>query len=274
MMEYVMEDQAAGLRRILSAVRPRVLAIVPCGVVTTSWVADQLVRRPRSGAGRRTLVLDEWETYGNLGDCLGMVSRFDLLQAATGEIEIPACVLERGDGLGVVRVAALARALGQDRVVSRRCLKVLGALQAGFDDWLLMSRFDPLEGGFSALTLAAAHVMLALDDQPKSATLAWAALSRLRKLNPGARFSVCAGNPGQHAQAVQASFCALARARLGLRVDAVGALEQAFGGILRKGGVFSDSFMGRLIQTSHGQADGLFGGGIPGIAADDGLRVP
>lgn len=273
-MDYVREDQAAGLRRIFSAVRPKVLAVVPCGVVTTSWVAEQLLRRARLGAGRRTLVLDEWETYGNLGDCLGLVSRFDLLHAANGEIDFSGCVLERGDGVGAVKVAALARTLGQDRLASQRCQRALGALQASFDEWLLMSRFDPLEGGFSALTLAATHVLLALDDQPKSATLAWTALSRLRKLNPSVRFSVCAGNPAPRAQAVQASFSALARARLGVRVEVVGSLEQAFGGILRKGGVFSDSFMSRLLQTSHGQANGLLGGGIPGIAADAALRVP
>jgi hypothetical protein len=272
-MEYVMGDQAEGLRRIFNATQPKVLAVVPCGVVTISWVAEQLIRRAGLAPRRRTLVLDEWETYGNLGDCLGLVSRFDLLHAASGQVDISQCVLERDDGLGAVRTAALARRLGQDRIAGQRCLKALEALQAGFDEWLLMARFDPLEG-FSACALAASHVMLVVDDQPKSATLAWAALSRLRKRKANMHFSVCAGNPDARTLALQASFCALAKARLGAKVEAVMSLEQVFGGILRNAGVFSDSFMSRLLQTCQGQQNGLFEGGFPGIAADDPLRVP
>lgn len=252
-MEFRVGDQADGLRRIFGGTRPRVLAVVPCGVVTISWVASALLARSGMQAGVRTLVLDEGERCGNLGDCLGLVPRYSLLEAAVGEVALPGCVCQGADGLALARAGELARQFGEDRIITQRGLQLLHALQGGFDEWLVMAHFDPLAEGFSPLVTNAADVLLVLDGRPKSATEAWAALGRLKKWRAGIRFAVCATGRDAEARAALAAFRTLAKLRLGVEVSVAGALDEAFPGVERqKTGVLTDSFMDRLVQTGRG----------------------
>lgn len=261
-------DQATGLRRIFRMAPPRVLAVVPCGAVTTPWVADQLQMRARTGG--HILALDEWECCGNLGDCLGVSPRFDLAQAAAGQVRVEQCLCEAMPGLRLASAACLARALGTERIASQRCLDLLRTLQAGSDEWLLMIQAGNVEG-LSPLALAVPRVLMVVDSHPQAVAVAWAALARLVRAAPEMVCSICqvAENAPAGDLAV-VNFCHLAETRLGVKVQIVADLGEAFelGG--KVGGVFADAYIQRLVQTSHVHARMARKTRFPGINAHDG----
>jgi hypothetical protein len=266
-------DQAEGLRRMFGTSPPRVLAVIPCGTVTTPWVASQLLARARNGV--HVLALDEWETCGNLADCLAVSPRFDLLQAATGQVGIEHCLCEAScPGLRLAQIGGLSRALGTDRVVSQRCWELLKTLQGGCDEWVLVGQAGNMEG-ISPLILAAPHLVLSMDLHPQSVTLAWATLTRLAKIAPEINISVChAVKSDERRTASLAGFCKLADNRLGLEITQIGTLDDAFKGGDRKPKVFADTFIHRLVKTSSAPTGRIRKSGFPGITDQHEVGVP
>lgn len=271
MMDRRAMDQAEGLRRLFRAAPPEMLAVLPCGTVTTPWVASQL--RVRALAGRQVLALDEWQACGNLADCLGASPRFDLLQAVEGQVGEAQCVLEVMPGLRLAQVGRLARALGSERVITQRTLTQLQGLQAGCDEWLLLAQAGEMQT-LSPLLLAAPRLALVVDAQPKSVTTAWASLRRVAREVPQMAFSIChAGEYDAQTEAVLSSFCKLAASRLGVQVEQIGSLGEALA-------MGSDArtalatFMQRLLQVCRNPAAKPFETRFPGSPASVRLSVP
>jgi flagellar biosynthesis protein FlhG len=238
-------DQADGLRRLFRAAPPEMLAVLPCGAVTTPWVAGQLQARAR--AGQQILVLDEWQASGNLADCLGVSPRFDLLQAVEGQVSEAQCVMEVMPGLRLAQVGRLAQALGTERIITQRTLAHLQGLQAGCDEWLLLAQSGDMQG-LSPFVLAAPRLVLVVDAHPMSVTAAWTSLKRVVRASPLKAFAIChAGEHDARSSEVLSNFCSLAASRLSVQVDQVGSLGEALalGG---EGKGAAAGFMQRLLH--------------------------
>lgn len=239
-------DQAAGLRRLFQSAPPAVLAILPCVSVTTPWVAQQILARARTGV--RVLALDEVEACGNLADCLGASSRFELFHAVEGHVSEQQCLQDVIPGLRLAQIGRLAHGMGRDRIVMQRTLALLKRLQLDCDEWLLLAHPAEVED-LSPLILAAPRLMLVVDAQPMAWTTAWATLVRLANAVPAAKFLLChAGECDSLSRRREENFCSLAQTRLGTQVEAVGSLGEA----LVLGGqeeAFADVFIQRLVQT-------------------------
>jgi len=247
----MMHDQAAGLRRIFSPVQPGVTAIVPCSAVTTSWLAGRLRERMARFSGQRLLVLDEWLSYGNVGDCLGMASRFDLLQAADLRVSKGDCVRIDEDGLAHVRVAELVNVWGDDRQRIRRSLDMLNDFCAEYDQWILVPSLGNVFEGISPFLMSVSEIVLVLDAHPKSVTVAWSVLQSLRDGQADRRFSVCQiGSRADVSARMVTDFCSLARTRLGVSLSVVRTFDQVLDRLdARQAGSASSSarsFMERL----------------------------
>lgn len=223
----MVNDQAAGLRRIFSPALPGAVAIVPCSAVTTSWLAGGLRDWAFRFSGQRVLILDEWMSYGNVGDCLGMAAHFDLLQAVDRLVSGSECVRSDADGLAHVRVAGLVNALVDDRIRTRRCLDLLKGFCADYDKWIVVPSLENIFQGFSPFLRSASDVVLVLDAHPKSVTVAWSALQRLRESAEGGMFCVCQiGSRAEASKRLVTDFCSLAQGRLGISLEVVTSIDQ------------------------------------------------
>ncbi len=252
------QDQAHGLRRLLHAAPPEVLAVLPCGQGSMNWVAGQL--RCRAASGARILAMEERRAYGNLADCLGISPRFDLASAMRGELPLDACFHESVAGLDVTLVAALADALGKDRVFNQRCEMQLRALRSGWDEWVVLARGGTIEG-FSQLSLAAPRFLVALSSDPMSLTSAYACLKQIAAAGGERLVSICmtdADSP--HAQQTLQRLCDVVLQRLDMPLQPVSNVGEALssGSVLRGGG--ADAYIERLVR-------GVSGGARHGLAA-------
>lgn len=244
------QDQAEGLRRLLHASPPEVLAVLPCGAGTSPWLAAQL--RARVGAGARILALEERLAAGNLADCLGVSPRFDLRMAVEGLMAPAACLVEAQPGLELLQVAAMVEQLGHERVFNQRCIAQLRELRSAHDEWVIVAQPAELRS-LSQLTLAAPRMLLVLEAQQMAVTTAYASLKRLVEQGGERHVSVCLAQPGGAREArLLASFCEIALQRLDLPLTPVGSLGEALQLGARQAGVSADAFIDRLVQTTSG----------------------
>lgn len=271
-MEEKRMDQADGLRRLFRAAPPDVLAVLPCGAVTTRWVADQVLTRVH--AGRHMLVLDEWEACGNLADCLHASMRFDLLQAIEGQVSEAQCIVDVMPGLRLAQVGRLARVLGAERIARQRTFALLQSFQASCDEWLLLARPGEVES-LSPLLLAAPRLALVVDAHPMSVTAAWASLKRVVRAAPDMGFALChAGKADASLQATLNSFCSLAASRLGVQIVQAGNLSEVLDSGVDGNGDPGANFLQSLLQTCRTPAVKTFDARFPGTLARMGLNLP
>ncbi|MDO6388036.1 hypothetical protein [Uliginosibacterium sp. 31-12] len=243
-------DQADGLRRLLHAAPPEVLAVLPCGGGASRWLAAQL--RVRAESGLRLLVLEERLAAGNMGDCLGRNPRFDLRMAVEGLMPASSCLVEAQPGLEIAQVAALVEQLGSERIFNQRAIEQLRGLRAGHDEWVIVAQPAELRS-LSALAFAAPRLLLLLDAQPMSITTAYASLKRLCQAGGERHVSVCFTQPpGPREQGLLMSFCETALNRLELPLQPVSSLGEALRERARETGESADAFIERLVQTTSG----------------------
>jgi len=171
------EDQAAGLRRLLSKAPPQVVAVLACGTGALRWTAGQVMTRAQ--AGRQVLLFDEAEACGNLGDVMGVSPRFDLGQVVEGEVPLEQAQVQAAPGCTLHSAARLARRLaGADRIYAARFRETCRRLQNGSDLWVIHARPDE-SMSLSPFALAAQRLVVAVDGSPRSVTEAYALIKRL-----------------------------------------------------------------------------------------------
>lgn len=218
-------DQAAGLRRLFHAAPPQVVGIVPCSASVMPWVAQQILAR--ASDTERLLALDEWGAYGNLADSLLVSSRFDLLQAAEGHVNLQDCLVDVRKGLQLAAVSRLASALGGDRMVNQRVLSLLKDLQRHFSEWLVVARAADAMG-VSSLLSAVPSVVMAVDARPESVTAAYATLKQLAERDDLPAATVVFTQPqSREAQALASNLQRVVHDQLGLPLVFARDLKQA-----------------------------------------------
>lgn len=241
-------DQADGLRRLLHAAPPEVLAVLPCGSAAMAWVSLQL--GARAAAGSRVLAFEERSSAGNLPDCLGIDPRFDLALAVSGELGVEACLCEARPGLDVALTGRLVEGLARERIFRQRCIERLRAMRHDWDEWVILAR-GPGSGGFSGMTLAAPRLLVALTADPAAVTAAWSSLKQIAACGGERHVSVCmVGTASSRGDETLERLCTASLRRLEMPLSVVTSLGEAMNIGLQPLGRGQDVFMERLLRLA------------------------
>lgn len=126
-------DQAAGLRRMMNASAPGVLAVPMCASGRGLWIA-QLAHALRS-LGTRPLVLDAGR--GRVASALGLRLRHELIDLLEGAREFDAVAQATPDGVYALRAERGVEAFVASGAPAARLLGSFARLAHGFDQLLL-----------------------------------------------------------------------------------------------------------------------------------------
>lgn len=127
-----LNDQAAGLRRLLARSPARVITVVGArnDLGATSVVVNLAATLAREG--REVLVLDEHLTHRNVPNSLGLKARYDLLNVARGDISWHEVLLQAENGVQVLPAARAIQSLPSLDMVERE--RLLDSLKAMTND--------------------------------------------------------------------------------------------------------------------------------------------
>ncbi|MDR2451223.1 MAG: MinD/ParA family protein [Candidatus Accumulibacter sp.] len=171
-------DQAAGLRRLFSRERLRVVSFAAGspGVGKSLLVANLAACLARQGRG--VLVLDENAGRRDVASCFGKAARYDLADVVDGKKSMAEVLLDAAPGVRVLPMAVAAGRFGRMDEAQRRALETeLAALDAPPEVLLADTSLDhPL--GFSPLSLAAHHTVIVMAPTPVSITEAYALIKK------------------------------------------------------------------------------------------------
>ena len=129
-----MNDQAAGLRRLLARSSARVVTVVGArdGLGATSIVVN--LAAVLGSSGKDVLVLDENLSHDNVANTLALKVRHDLLNVARGETTWQDVVLRGSQGVRVLPVARAIQSLSKlDETQRERLLESLSAAAKDMD---------------------------------------------------------------------------------------------------------------------------------------------
>lgn len=171
------DDQAAGLRRLIRAPKRRVITIASCcpadSAAVVAAAALELTAR-----GARVLVIDEHEGTHSIASLLQCATRYDLLQAARGDVAIARAVVRVSNLLSLLpaarAVAALPQAVAGERAALARCVE-LAEQGAEF----VLIRATVATDGISLLARAAGRIVLAVQGHGAGLTDGYLLLKQL-----------------------------------------------------------------------------------------------
>jgi flagellar biosynthesis protein FlhG len=127
-----MNDQAAGLRRLLARSSSRVVTVVSArdGLGATSIVVNLAAVLGRSG--KDVLVLDENLSQDNVANTLALKPRYDMLNVVRGEMPWQDAILHGSEGVQILPVARAMQSLPKLDGVQRE--RLLDSLLAAAKD--------------------------------------------------------------------------------------------------------------------------------------------
>lgn len=171
-------DQAAGLRRLFSRPRVRIITFAAgsAGVGTSVSVAN--LASALAASGQEVLVLDE-NCEGDIAALFGAFAPYDLQQVVDREHTLAQVITSVAPGVRVLPAARLVRRLGRldasEQNILTACLSELGPAA---DVVLVDSSLDhPL--GFSPLGLAAQEAVIVASPNGTSITEAYALIKKV-----------------------------------------------------------------------------------------------
>lgn len=176
------DDQAAGLRKLVKAPVRRVVAFFSANPVdaaaTVAAAALELAFR-----GARVLVIDEHEGANACASFLGCSTRFDLMQAARGDVSIERARVCVTSSLSLLPAARAARGMHlaepQIRHAAARCVELA---EQGAEYVLINATVegeDPHRATGSVFARAANRVVLCAPGTPGGMTEAYGLLKRV-----------------------------------------------------------------------------------------------
>lgn len=133
-MRSNVQDQAAGLRRLLARSSARVVTVVGArdGLGATSIVVN--LAAVLGSSGKDVLVLDENLSHDNVANTLALKVRHDLLNVARGEVTWQDVILRGSQGVRVLPVARAIQNLPKlDEMQRERLLESLSAAAKDMD---------------------------------------------------------------------------------------------------------------------------------------------
>lgn len=181
-------DQAAGLRRLVKTPQRRVIAVASASpadsAVVVAAAALQLAAR-----GARVLVIDEHEGAQSIAAPLQCATRYDLLQAARGDVPIARTVVRVSNLLSLLPAARAAAALSQADASERAALARCVELAEQGAEFVLIRAAVGAEG-LSLLARAASSVVLAVQGHAAGLTDGYRLLKQLHAVIGHARYGV------------------------------------------------------------------------------------
>lgn len=224
-MVNVREDQAEGLRRILSFSRARTVAVVAGtrGAGATSCVIN--LARALSRQGRRVLVVDENFSRQNIAESLGIRARFDLKHVIGGECTLEDALLHGPEDITVLPASRAAHALRRlDSLAEQRAIDCFTELDRTADIVLLDTRNDAHEP--SPFANAAQEVIVVVSPGPSSITGGYSAVKRMSRTHGRKRFRILVNrtHDSSTAELVHRNMADVASRHLDVALEFMGAI--------------------------------------------------
>lgn len=182
------DDQAAGLRRLVKAPRRRVIAVAGAHPADSAAVvaaaAIELTAR-----GARVLVIDEHEGAQSTAVPLQCATRYDLLQAARGDVPIARATVRVSNLLSLLPAARAVAALRQADAAERAAVARNVELAEQNAEFVLIHAAGDADG-LSALARAASRIVLAVQGHAAGLTDGYLLLKQLHAGGGHPRYGV------------------------------------------------------------------------------------
>lgn len=182
------DDQAAGLRRLIKTPRRRVIALAGRHPADSAAVVAAAAIE-LSARGARVLVIDEHEGTELVSGYLHCATRYDLLQAARGDVSVAHAVVQVSSLLSLLpaarAVAAIPKLVAGERKALARCVELA---EQGVD--FVLIRAAPGAEGLSLLARAADCVALAVQGNAPGLTDGYLLLKQLHAATGRTRYGV------------------------------------------------------------------------------------
>ena len=225
-MVSVHEDQAEGLRRMLSFSRARTVAVVAGtrGAGATSCVVNLATALARQGS--RVLIIDE-NFDANVAQAFGVRTRWDLKHVISGACSVEDALVQGPGGVKLLAAAAAARALPKlDSEAQERAVECFAQLDEAADIVLLDARNDVHEP--SPFAAAAQEVILVVSPGSSSITGGYAAVKSMSRTHGRKRFRLLVNRAHDAGltRLVEANMQHVARKHLDVALEIMDAIPQ------------------------------------------------
>lgn len=218
------DDQAAGLRRLVKSPLRRVIAVASANPADSAAAAAAAALQLAS-RGARVLVIDEHEGAQSMAAPLQCATRYDLLQAARGDVPIARAVVRVSNLLSLLPAARAAAALGEadaaERAALARCVELA---EQGAEFVLIRAAVG--NDGLSLLARAASQIVLAVHGTAAGLADGYLLLKQLHAWCADARYAVVLTRlrDAGARPALMANLQRVARDRLDALLDDFGSL--------------------------------------------------
>lgn len=216
-------DQAAGLRRLLPQEHGRVIAVLGArqGAGATALVNGLAAVFARGG--KSVLVLDEHLSHANVAHTLGLLPRYDLLQAVQGDKSWREVLLQHDSGVAVLPLARAMQALPGLGVVQRAHLLQALRAAAAARDVVLVDAARALQSSGQLLGAEQPPVLL-LDATSAGITGAYALLKQMARQHACRTFDIVVNRAADEraALAVFDNMAQVAGRHVAVRLDYLG----------------------------------------------------
>ena len=237
-MASLLEDQAAGLRRLFAGARG------PARIAFAGRESDGRgalmagVARGLAAAGKEVLLIDGVCGTGSAAAALGLRPRFDLLQAVSRDVPAGRVLLGAGHGIRLLPAARALREYSRLAAAERHALDEWLRRQQGQADFVLGEARAGETADPCPLLPQPQRLVVAVTPESQSITAAYAQMKRLAPPRGGARFLlVILRADAEEADTVFGNLREVAARHLGARLELAGRLAaagdpQALGGRL------------------------------------------
>lgn len=182
------DDQAAGLRRLFKSPPRRVIAVASATAADSAAVVAAAALE-LTARGARVLVIDEYEGAQSVAATLQCATRYDLLQAARGDVSIARATVRVSKLLWLLPAARAAAALPQADAKARAALAAC-VEQAEHGAQFVLIRAALGADGLSLLARAASRIVLAVQGHAAGLTDGYLLLKQLHAGLGHARYGV------------------------------------------------------------------------------------
>jgi len=217
------QDQAAGLRRLLARSSSRVVTVVGArdGLGATSIVVN--LAAVLGSSGKDVLVLDENLSQDNVANTLGLKARFDLLSVVRGEKNWQDAILRGPQGVRILLVARAIQGLPKlDESQREHLLESLSAAAKDMDVVLV----DAARAGHSVCASLSGDepLLLVLNATASGITESYALLKQMAMHNGRQAFDIVVNKVGseREALAVFDNVAQVARRHLQVHLEYLG----------------------------------------------------
>lgn len=222
-MASLCDDQAAGLRKLFAGARGPATVAFAGPAARGPLLAG--VARGLAAAGKEVLVIDERAGGDGVAAAFGLRSRFDFLQAVSGDVPAAQVLLRPEPAIRLLPAARAARRHGRLDAMARRSLaEWLRRLQREADFVLADMAEGAGEDG-SPLLPQPQRVVVALSPEAAAITAAYARIKRLAQAGARRRFGIVVLGAGsaEEARTVFVNLREVARRHLDVELERLGA---------------------------------------------------